>query len=199
MKKQVLKTLIAVCILSLNNYAQNKPTENITFEGYYSGKNVFVKNSFGASGVGYCVAETKVNGNVTKDEINANLFQIDLSAVGLKQGEKVKIEISYYKGCTPLSKPMIINPAVLANSNTFLIEGTYLWQNLFVINPKTTDGKYGIKEITVNGKIITRKIDSDIFEIKLQVMDLKEDEKIKIEFKYEKGCDPIILNPEAIH
>jgi predicted DNA-binding antitoxin AbrB/MazE fold protein len=199
MKKLVVKIVIAICILSASTYAQNKPTETIAIEGQYSGKNLVIKNSFGPGGVGYCVTETKVNGKVTKDEINANLFQVDLAAAGIKEGEKVKVEISYLKGCASLSKPLIINPAALVSNNTFVIEGTYMWQNLFVINLHVSKTEYSIKEVLVNGKSVSIKNNSDVLEIKLQAMNFKEDEKIKIEFKYAKGLDPVIINPEAIN
>lgn len=199
MKKQLVKMVIAICVLTINAYAQNKPTETIVMEGTYLGKNPVIKNSYGPEGRGFCVTETKVNGKVTKDEINANMFQIDLAAAGIKEGEKVKIEISYLKGCAPLSRPMIIDPAAFMNNNTVTIEGIYMWQNLFVINPYVSKTEYSIKEVLVNGKTISTKIDADILEIKLQAMNLKENEKIKIEFKYSKGLDPIILNPEAIN
>ncbi len=42
-------------------------------------------------------------------------------------------------------------------------------------------------------------MNSDILEIKLQAMNLKENEKIKIEFKYARDLDPVIINPEAIN
>ncbi len=199
MKKQLVKMVIAIGVLTINAYAQNKPTETIAIEGQYSGKNLVIKNSYGADGVGYCVTETKVNGNVTKDEINANLFQVDLAAAGIKEGEKVKVEISYLKGCAPLSKPLIINPAALVSNNRFVIEGTYMWQNLFVINPHVSKTEYSIKEVLVNGKSVSIKNNSDVLEIKLQAMNFKENEKIKIEFKYTKDLDPLIINPEAIN
>ena len=115
----------------------------------------------------------------------------------MKEGEKVKVEISYLKGCAPLEKPMVINPNALTDNNTLIIEGVYMWQNLFVVNPHITKTEYSVKEILVNGKAVSTKIDSDILEIKLQAMNFKEKEKVKIEFKYTKGIDPIILNSEA--
>jgi len=199
MKRQLLKTVIAACVLTINLAAQTKTTETIVIEGQYSGKNIVVKNSYGPEGKGFCVTETKVNGKVTKDEINANMFQIDLAAAGIKEGEKVKIEINYLKGCTPLSKPMIIDPSAISSNNLLIIEGKYMWQNLFVINPYLSKTEYSIKEVLINGKAISTKLNSEILEIKLQVMNFKEDEKIKIEFKYAKGLDPMLLNPEAIN
>lgn len=199
MKKKLLKTVIAACLLTINATAQNRSTETLIIEGQYAGNNIFVKNSYGPEGKGFCVTETKVNGKITKDEINANMFQVDLAAAGIKAGEKVKVEISYLNGCAPLAKPMIINPNALISNNVLTIEGIYMWQNLFVINPHISKTEYSINEIKVNGKAISTKTDRAILEINLQAMNLKEIEKLKIEFKYDKGFDPILLNPEAIN
>ncbi len=77
------------------------------------------------------------------------------------------------------------------------MEGKHLSQNLFITNPRS--GKnYGIKEVSVNGKKVD-SIQSDIFEINFYKMGFKDEEKIKIVFKYEDGCDPFIINPEAIN
>ncbi len=199
MKKQLLKTVIVGCVFTLNSLAQNNATKTTVLEGQYLGKNIIVKNSYGPGGKGFCVTETKVNGKITKDEINANVFQIDLLAAGVKEGEKVKIEINYLDGCSPLSKPMIINPSAITKCYKLKIEGTYMWQNLFVINPHISKTEYSVKEVIVNGKTSSIKTNSGVLEIKLQSMNFKENEKLDIEFKYEQGFDPILLNPEAIN
>ena len=64
-------------------------------------KNVYVLNSFGSSGVGFCAREIKVNGVITTDETNSSSFEIDLAALKLKYGQSVTIEIDHSEGCTP--------------------------------------------------------------------------------------------------
>ena len=43
---------------------------NIVLEGNYQGKNLYVRNPFAGSGVGFCTFEVTVNGSVTTDEWN---------------------------------------------------------------------------------------------------------------------------------
>ncbi|MGB0425196.1 MAG: hypothetical protein ACPGED_12770, partial [Flavobacteriales bacterium] len=59
--------------------------------GVYQGKDLYVKNPFSADGVGFCVFEVLVNGEVTSDEVNSSAFAIDLSVFGLKQGDAVEV------------------------------------------------------------------------------------------------------------
>lgn len=73
----------------------------LIIEGKYQNKNLYVLNSFGSSGVGFCAREIKVNGSITTDETNSSSFEIDLAALKLKFGENVVIEIDHSEGCTP--------------------------------------------------------------------------------------------------
>ncbi len=185
--------------------------DSIIIEGYYNLKNIFVKNSFGVGGIGFCVIRTKVNDEVTTDEINANMFQINLSLCKLKLGDKVKVVIKYKRKCAPNEKPLILNPGALLKTNkeetqlSLIYEGKFMWENLFVCNPRVSNSNaYGIKEVLINGKGLSyTEINADVFEINLSKMglnkEIKEGDKVKIEFKYLKGCDPVIINPEVLH
>ena len=51
----------------------------IVLEGKYQQKNLYVINGIAPEGVGFCVFEVTVNGDVTSDEINSSAFEIDLS------------------------------------------------------------------------------------------------------------------------
>jgi hypothetical protein len=102
----------------------------IILEGNYQGKVLYVQNPFGPGGVGFCVTEVKVNGNITTDETNSSAFEIDLKAQGLKIGEKVEVKILHKDGC----KPKVLNPEVLKPKSTFEIvsmtadkDGTLKW------------------------------------------------------------------------
>lgn len=200
MKKSLL--IILVCLIVKNTKSQEN--NSIVLEGLYNGKGIFIKNSFGTGGIGYCVIETKVNGKTTKDEINANIFQIDLPSLGLKMGEKVKVEIISKKSCTPNTKPLILNPGALLTAKSIAetslkLNGNFKWQNLFIVNPKILKKEeYSIKDIMVNGKRINVDLKKDIIEINLMSMQLNNDEKVSIEIKFISGEDPIILNPDDI-
>lgn len=87
----------------------------IVMEGKYQQKNIFVINAVSADGVGYCVYEVKVNGEITSDEINSNAFEIDLSIYGLKLGDDVVVLINYKDGC----EPKVLNLGALEPKPTF--------------------------------------------------------------------------------
>ncbi len=92
--KQFLTFFISVACLGIN-------AATLVVEGKYQNKNVFVQNAIGASGVGFCAQEIKVNGRITTDETNSSAFEIDLASLQLKYGDKVTIEINHRDGCTP--------------------------------------------------------------------------------------------------
>jgi hypothetical protein len=87
----------------------------IVLEGKYQDKNIYVQNSVSSLGVGYCVTEVRVNGSITTDEINSTAFEIDLSALGIKFGDNVVIEIKHKDGCAP----KVLNPEALKPKPTF--------------------------------------------------------------------------------
>jgi hypothetical protein len=178
-----------------------KPGHRIEIEGVYNGKDIFVKNSYGNHGIGFCITQVQVNGNITVDEINAPIFKIDLGSHKLKQDDKIKIVIKYKDSCE-YGDPLLMNPSVItqkdpSGNNVLFIEGRNVNQSMYVTNPRS--GKnYGIKEVLVNGKKV-ESIQSDIFEINFYKLGILFEEKVKIEFRYEDNCDPFIVNPEAIN
>lgn len=87
----------------------------LVVEGKFQNKNIYVQNSFGGSGVGFCATEVKVNGKITTDEVNSSAFEIDLSACNIKPGDKVTIEILHKDDCMP----KVLNPEVLKPRPTF--------------------------------------------------------------------------------
>ncbi len=90
----------------------------IHLEGIYQGDNLYILNPFSPTGVGFCIYEVKVNGQITTDEINSSAFEIDLSVYNFKLGDKVVVDIYYHDGCTP----KVLNPEVLQPKSTFNIE-----------------------------------------------------------------------------
>lgn len=102
----------------------------IILEGNYQGKTLYVQNPFASGGVGFCVTEVRVNGNITTDEITSSAFEIDLKAHKLNIGEKVEVKIFHKADC----KPKVLNPEVLKPKSTFEVvsmsadkEGTLSW------------------------------------------------------------------------
>jgi hypothetical protein len=153
--------------------------------------------------MGYCATKVFVNGEITKDGINADIFQVNLEAAGIKKGDKVQVDIMYQMMCTTRPAPLLMNPGALLDPNAkdgyISFEGKYMAQNIFIdapINPETKLGS--VKEIIVNGKTIASNINSQLFEIDLMKLNLEVNAKVKIEIKYQKAYDPLILNPEAL-
>lgn len=112
MKKNIVTVLlIAFSIFSLNSHA----AQEIKLEGIFQGKNLYVMNPFASSGVGFCVFEVTVNGQLTTDEINSSAFEIDLSQFQFELGEKLTVNIKHKDDCLP----KILNPEVLKPKSTF--------------------------------------------------------------------------------
>ncbi len=87
----------------------------IILEGNYQGKPLYVQNPFASGGVGFCVTEVRVNGNITTDELTSSAFEIDLKSHKLNVGEKVEVKIFHKADC----KPKVLNPEVLKPKSTF--------------------------------------------------------------------------------
>ncbi len=87
----------------------------LELEGTFQGENLYVKNPFSPSGVGFCVYEVTVNGITTTDEINSSAFEIDLSAFQFTPGDHLNVGIRYKDGC----EPFVINPEVIAPRATY--------------------------------------------------------------------------------
>ena len=90
----------------------------IILEGKYQNKNIYVSNSFGSEGYGYCTYEIRVNGDLITDGVNSSAFEIDLNNFKLELGDAVIIEIRHKNGCTP----KVINPGGLTPKPTFVTE-----------------------------------------------------------------------------
>lgn len=108
-----MKQLFFICFLSLISYSGFAGV--LIVEGKFQNKNIFIQNSFGGQGVGFCATEIKVNGKITTDEVNSSAFEIDLNSMNIKPGQKVVIEIVHKSDCTPV----VLNPEVLKPRATF--------------------------------------------------------------------------------
>jgi len=108
--------------------------QRIVLSGNYQGKNLYVQNQFAPSGVGFCVFEVRVNGEVTIDEIGSSAFEIDFAQFpSLKIGDPVEVKILHKDGCTP----KVLNPQVLKPKSTFKTtsmsvskDGTLTWKTV---------------------------------------------------------------------
>jgi hypothetical protein len=190
-------------ILEMKRDGELVKYRKMTVNGVYNGKDIFIRNSFGGNGVGFCVSQVNVNKNITTDEINASVFNVDLEMHKLKLNEKFTLEVFYKEKCGIPDGVLLLNPGAIkqkdpSGNNVLVVEGKSFDQTLMVVNPRSNKGIYGVKEVNVNGKKV-ENINKDVFLIDLYKMKIKYEEKIKIEFKYEDDCDPFIINPEVIN
>lgn len=107
--KKIFFSLLLIC------FASAAFADETTLSGIYQGKNIYVMNPFASSGVGYCIFEVRVNGQVTTDEINSSAFEIDLSQYKFNLGDKVTVLLKFKTGC----QPKVLNPEVLQATSTF--------------------------------------------------------------------------------
>jgi hypothetical protein len=107
------KIIVSLLILALPFY--HLSAKELVIEGVYQGKNLIIYNPFAATGVGFCIYEVTVNGNIITDEINSTSFEIDMAYFRLKKGDPVTVVIKHKEGCNP----KIVNPNVLRPASTF--------------------------------------------------------------------------------
>ncbi len=203
--------LLALLSIALNGNAQNSEIELITLNGFYSGTNLLIKNHFclGKDEIGFSVNGIKVNGDYTTAEINSRLFELPLDEFKLVLGAPIKLEIWHKKNCSPMSKPLIMNPGALLTTenitnkteNHIILNGSYCYAILLLVNSNKC-----IKEIKLNGKPFVTNTNKDFVEINLAALGAidnkpgyKPGEKITIELICTKNGQPIILNPEYLH
>lgn len=105
-----------IALLSLFLFATTVAMANVyVYTGVYQGKDLYVKNPFAPDGVGFCVFEVLVNGEVTSDEVNSSAFAIDLGLFGFKMGQAVEVVIRTKDSC----EPSVVNPDAIAPESTF--------------------------------------------------------------------------------
>jgi hypothetical protein len=90
----------------------------LVIQGEYQLRNLFVLNGEAAAGVGFCVYEVTVNGEITSDELNSDAFEIDLTLYGLELGDDVEVRIVHKEGC----QPKVLNPEALEATPTFEVK-----------------------------------------------------------------------------
>jgi hypothetical protein len=103
---------IAISLISLVSVG------NLSIEGSYQGKNLYIQNPEDEDGFGFCVGRVTVNGDVLPGSINQSAFEINFAVFGLKKGDPVFIVIEHGVGC----KPKILNPEVLLPRSTFEVK-----------------------------------------------------------------------------
>jgi hypothetical protein len=98
--KKVLE--IVTIVVAMLTATTSLCAEEIVVKGTYQGENIYVRNPFAPSGVGFCAYEVTVNGMITTDEINSSAFEIDLTSYGFTIGDEVTVTIKYKDDCMPM-------------------------------------------------------------------------------------------------
>ncbi len=130
-----MKRLLYLTLLLVFTVASVK-SEEIVLNGTFQGDNLFVKNPFAPSGVGFCVYEVTVNGLTSTDEINSSAFEVDLTVYGFKVGDPLTVAIKYKEGC----QPIVLNPEVLNARATFEITKLEVKDNKVIWNTAKESG-----------------------------------------------------------
>lgn len=107
-----MKILISILTLLTTIFTSKA---NLSFEGSYQGKNLYVQNPETEDGFGFCATKVTVNGDVMPGGVGMHAFEIDFSLFSLAIGDPVFIVIFHDDEC----KPKVLNPEVLLPRSTF--------------------------------------------------------------------------------
>lgn len=133
------------CLLLIFVGASYSSFADLSIEGHYQGKNLFVQNPEDEDGFGFCVTNVTVNGDPISDGVQSTAFEINFVEFNLQIGDAVFIVLEHGIGC----KPKILNPEVLLPKSTFVVadgditctpDGTLSW---------TTTGESGKLTFTI--------------------------------------------------
>src|SRR5574344_724339 len=96
-----MRNLILAAVLIAVS-ASSAYADEIVVKGTYQGENLYVRNPFAVTGIGFCVYEVTVNGAITTDEINSSAFEVDWSVYGFSVGDEVSITLKYKDNCSTM-------------------------------------------------------------------------------------------------
>lgn len=108
-----MKTIHAIIGLAMLLSTTSLAAGTIVLEGKYQDKNLLINNGVSTGNIGFCTYSIYVNGRVAMDETSTEIYEIDFSALSIKKGDFVRVEIKYRDNCIP----KIINPEVLIASS----------------------------------------------------------------------------------
>lgn len=89
--------------------------------------------------------------------------------------------------------------AGLFANEALLVEGKYQNKNIYVQNSFSSNGVgFCAYEVYVNEIRTTDEVASSAFEIDLRPYNLQQGDKVEIKIYHKDGCEPKVLNPEAL-
>lgn len=104
-------------LISLSLFSILIARADLSIEGSYQGKNLYVQNPEDEDGFGFCATKVTINGDVMPGGVSRSAFEIDFSLFNINVGDPVFIVIEHNNGCTP----KILNPEVLLPRSTFQV------------------------------------------------------------------------------
>ncbi|MFK8037452.1 MAG: hypothetical protein AB8B74_04130 [Crocinitomicaceae bacterium] len=110
------KKLVLLLIVVIGNAFLSHA--DLSIEGHYQGKSLFVQNPEDEDGFGFCVTKVTVNGNPIIESVQKPAFEIGFEDMDLKIGDPVFIVLEHGSGC----KPKILNSEVLLAKSTYEIQ-----------------------------------------------------------------------------
>ena len=82
---------------------------NLTLNGKYLGKNVYVENPYTNKGDSFCITKVVVNGKKVP-HAEATAIVIALDSIGFKIGDSISIVIEHKSGCQPKILNQMVDP-----------------------------------------------------------------------------------------
>jgi hypothetical protein len=199
-----MKQLLLLFILFLIQLSAT--AGQIELRGAYQGENLYVKNPFSATGVGFCVYEVMVNGMTSTDEINSTAFEIDLAVFGFTLGESVVVSINYKEGCLP----RVLNSDVLNAKASFEIEELKIQANNVVWKTRNETGAlpFIVEQFRWNKWVAVGQVDGEGLEgvhtysapvrfhfgenrFRIRQTDSRKASKVSAELVYNSAREPI--------
>jgi len=104
-------------LITLSLFSILTARADLSIEGSYQGKNLYVQNPEDEDGFGFCATKVTINGDVMPGGVSRSAFEIDFSLFNINVGDPVFIVIEHNNGCTP----KILNPEVLLPRSTFQV------------------------------------------------------------------------------
>ncbi|MFK7755761.1 MAG: hypothetical protein AB8B53_02390 [Flavobacteriales bacterium] len=147
--------------------------EVYVLEGVYQGKDVYVQNPFSSEGVGFCIFEVTVNGEITSDEINSSAFAVDLAMYEFNMGDEVIITIKSKSDC----EPNVINPDAISPKSSCQVSSAALdANNTLTWNTTDENGKlpFIVEQFKWNkwvqvGSVLGKGSDFNSYQLKLHL------------------------------
>ena len=97
----------------------------------------------------------------------------------------------------PVSDPTKVRGT--PDGSKMVLKGVYTGRNIYVQNPFSDLGGFCVAFApVVNGSVTTRLIHSSAFEIDLEPYHFKIGDPVEIVITHDSGCEPKVLNPEAL-